>query len=171
VQKIPTVGAPGRDLQCAFPLDVPMVSSSSLTIAVDGEHLTCGGFSIGKTIHFGSLEFSTNCFSGLSISPRWNDSDAALMGSSCCGPPSLLWVMIEDSIEEFHTASSREVGSNLPSPRRHSTGALPALVTTTARLENALTTQAIRTVLPLHEPAPEVKGILMMDFTPHPCSG
>jgi hypothetical protein len=39
--------------------------------------------------------------------------------------------MIEDSIEEFHTASSREGGSGLPSPRRCGTGALAALVTTT----------------------------------------
>jgi hypothetical protein len=33
------------DLQRAFHLDVPMVPSSVITIAVDGEHLTCGGFS------------------------------------------------------------------------------------------------------------------------------
>jgi hypothetical protein len=32
------------DLKCAFPLDVLMVPSSSLTIAADGERLSCDGF-------------------------------------------------------------------------------------------------------------------------------
>jgi hypothetical protein len=32
------------DLQCAFPLDVLMVPSSSLTIAAGGERLSCDGF-------------------------------------------------------------------------------------------------------------------------------
>jgi hypothetical protein len=35
-----------------FPLDVPMVHSSTLTIHTDGERLTCGGFSLNKTVHF-----------------------------------------------------------------------------------------------------------------------
>jgi hypothetical protein len=39
-----------------------MVHSSTLTITTDSERLTCGGFSLGETIHFGSLEFIANCF-------------------------------------------------------------------------------------------------------------
>jgi hypothetical protein len=39
--------------------------------------------------------------------------------------------MIEDSAEDFLTVLSGEGGFSLPSPRRHNTGALPALITTT----------------------------------------
>jgi hypothetical protein len=51
-------------LQRAFPLDVMMVPSSALTVATDGEHLLCGGFSLGETIHFGSLESIADRFRG-----------------------------------------------------------------------------------------------------------
>jgi hypothetical protein len=53
-----------------FPLNVPMVHSSTLVVATNGEHLTCGGFSLGETICFGILEFVINCFGSLSLSPR-----------------------------------------------------------------------------------------------------
>jgi hypothetical protein len=56
------------DLQHAFPLDVPMVPSSALTVAVSSERLSCGGFSLGKTIHFGTLEFIADRFGSLSPS-------------------------------------------------------------------------------------------------------
>jgi hypothetical protein len=46
-----------RDLQRAFSLNVLMVSSSMITITTDGERLTCGGFSLGETIHIRSFEF------------------------------------------------------------------------------------------------------------------
>jgi hypothetical protein len=52
-----------------------MVPSSMITVAVDCECLSHDGFSLGETIHFGSLEFIANCFGGLSLSPRrdgWN---------------------------------------------------------------------------------------------------
>jgi hypothetical protein len=94
------------DLQRAFPLDVLMVPSSVLTISTDGERLTCGGFSLSETVCFGTFEFITDCFGGLSLSPRRNGSDAAFMGSICSGPLSLLRAMIRYSTEEFHTASS-----------------------------------------------------------------
>jgi hypothetical protein len=47
-----------------------MVHSSMLIITADEECLTCGGFSLGETIHFGSLEFITNYFGSLSLSAR-----------------------------------------------------------------------------------------------------
>jgi hypothetical protein len=53
-----------------------MVHSSTLTITTDSERLTCGDFSLGETIHFGSLEFIANCFGGLSLSPKGSDSGA-----------------------------------------------------------------------------------------------
>jgi hypothetical protein len=43
------------DLQRAFPLDILMVPSSALIIAIGSEHLLCDGFSLGKTILFLSL--------------------------------------------------------------------------------------------------------------------
>jgi hypothetical protein len=66
----------------AFPLDVPMVHSSAITIAVDGEHLTCGGFSLDETIHLRNFEFITDYFDSLSLTPRRGDACAAFMGST-----------------------------------------------------------------------------------------
>jgi hypothetical protein len=74
------------DLQRAFPLDVQMVHSFALAVSTDGECLTCSGFSLDKTIRFGSLEFITDCIDGLSLSPRRNDSGATFMGSPRCRP-------------------------------------------------------------------------------------
>jgi hypothetical protein len=44
------------DLQRAFPLDIPMVPSSVIVVAADGEHLTCGGFCHSETIRLGNFE-------------------------------------------------------------------------------------------------------------------
>jgi hypothetical protein len=137
------------DLKCAFPLDIPMVHSSTLAVSTDSEHLTCSGFFLSKTDCFGSLEFVTDCFSNLSLSPRRNDSGATFMGSTHSGPPSPLRAMIEVSTEEFYMASSREGDSILPSSQRQGTGASPAPVTTSPWLEDASATQAMMTVPPL----------------------
>jgi hypothetical protein len=48
------------------------------------------------------------------------------MGSTHSGPPFLFQAMIGDSAEDFHTASDGDGGIDLPSPRRHGVGALPA---------------------------------------------
>jgi hypothetical protein len=72
-----------------FPLDVPMVHLSTLAIATDGEHLTCGGFSLSEIVRFGSLEFITDYFGSLSISPKGSDSRAVFMGMTRSGSPSL----------------------------------------------------------------------------------
>jgi hypothetical protein len=53
-----------EDLQRAFPLDVPMVPSPSIAVAADDDHLMCGGFFLGETITFGSLEFIADHLSG-----------------------------------------------------------------------------------------------------------
>jgi hypothetical protein len=83
-----------------------MVPSSTLAFSVDGEHLTCGGFSLGKTIHLGSFEFIADYFGCLSLSPK-SDSGTAFMGLTYSRPPSSQRAMIEDSAEEFHMASSK----------------------------------------------------------------
>jgi hypothetical protein len=91
-----------------------MVPSSTLTVATDSEHLTCGGFSLSKTIHLGSFEFIADYFGGLSLSPRRSNSGAIFMGSTHSGSPSPWWAMIEKSTKEFHTTASEEGGSDSP---------------------------------------------------------
>jgi hypothetical protein len=133
-------------LQRAFPLDVSMVPSSMLIVTADGEHLTCGGFSLGETVLLGSFEFIADYFGGLGLSPRRNNSYTTFMGSTHCGSPSPRWAMMEDSTEEFHMMSSGDGGFGLPSSRRCGTGALPAPITTKAWMETAPATQALMTV-------------------------
>jgi hypothetical protein len=136
------------DFQCTFPLDVQMVPSSTLTIATDDKRLACGGFYLSETAHLGSFEFTTDYFNGMSLSLRRSNTGVTFIGSTHSGSPSPWQAMIEDTIEEFHIASSREGGSGLPSPRRHDTAALPAPVTLTPCMENAPTTQAMTMVPP-----------------------
>jgi hypothetical protein len=70
------------DLQRVFLLDVLMVSSSAIATASNGEHLTCGEFSLGETIHLVNFEFITDDFSGLRLSHRRGDAGATFMGSN-----------------------------------------------------------------------------------------
>jgi hypothetical protein len=56
--------------------------------------------------------------------------------------------MIEDSTKEFHTASRGGGGSDLTSPRRFSTGALPAPITTPPCQEDAPAIQSMMMVQP-----------------------
>jgi hypothetical protein len=111
-----------EDLWHAFPIDFLMVPSYVITVVADGERLTCGGFSLCKTIHFGNFEFIVNYFGGLSLSPRKGDIGATFMGSTHGRAPTPWWAMIEDSAKEFHMASSGEGSSNLSSQRRRDTG-------------------------------------------------
>jgi hypothetical protein len=57
-----------------------MVPSSTLGIAVDGDCLTCSGFSLGETVHLGSFKFITDYICGLSLPPRRGNSGVALTG-------------------------------------------------------------------------------------------
>jgi hypothetical protein len=160
-----------EDLQHAFPLDVSMVPSLVLVVAADGERLSCDVYSLGETICFRSLKFISDCFSGLSLSPMWDGSCAVVMASTRGGPPSLLWVMTRDSVEEFHMTSYGEGRIDLSSARRHGMGASTALATTIPWLETTLTAQAMMTILPWqvaprHEPLLGEERILMIDYAP-----
>jgi hypothetical protein len=56
------------DLQRAFPLDDPMVPSLKLSFVANGDNSTGVGLDPGHTIHFGSLEFTTDRLIRLSLS-------------------------------------------------------------------------------------------------------
>jgi hypothetical protein len=136
------------DLHRAFPLDIRMVPSSAITIATNGEHLMCGGFSLSKTIGLGNFEFIANYFDGLSLSPRRGGAGTAFMGATHNGASTPRWAMIEDSAEEFQRVLSGEGSFGLPSPRSHGTGASLTPITTTQWMEDALAAQAMTTVPP-----------------------
>jgi hypothetical protein len=125
-----------------------MVPSSTLTVAVDGESLSCSGFFLGETIHFGSLEFIADRFGGLSLYSSGDVLGTFVMDSARRGPPSPLWTMMGDSTEEFPTSSDGEGGIDLLSPKRHGTGAPPASPMTIPRPKNHPTAQATTTIPP-----------------------
>jgi hypothetical protein len=148
-----------------------MVPSFTLAIVADGERPSFNAFSLGETIHFGSLEFITDRFGGLSLSPPGDGSDATVMGSTHSRPPSPLRAMTGNSVEEFHMDSDEEGRTDLCSLRRLGTGASTAPVTTIPWSETALTAQAMTTILPRqaasrHEPQLGEERILMMVYAP-----
>jgi hypothetical protein len=122
-----------------------MVPLSALTIATDDERLSCGGFSLGKMIHFGSLEFIADRFGGLSLSCTWESSDAIAMDSTHGGPPSPQQAMTRHPIEGSSMASNEEGRINFPPPKRRS------MATTTLRPEKPPTIQATMTIPPRQE--------------------
>jgi hypothetical protein len=122
-----------------------MVHSSMLIITTDGEHLTCNGFSLGETIRFGGLDFITDCFSSLSLSPKGNNSCVIFIRMARSGSPSLRSIL-EDSTNEFYTASSREGSSGFPISQRHSLGTPPAPIETTPWPKDAQTPQTMAIV-------------------------
>jgi hypothetical protein len=105
------------DWQHAFPLDILMVPSSAIAITTTDERLACGGFSLGKTVCLGNFKFITDYFGGLRLFPRRGNEGAALMGLTLSVSSTSLWAMIEDSVEDFCTASGGEGRFGLPSPR------------------------------------------------------
>jgi hypothetical protein len=137
-------------LECkCISLVFPHQCSSALAVAANGERLSGGGFSLGETIHFGSIEFITDFFGNLSLPPRRDISDAAVMGSIHSGPPSPLRAMIGNYTEEFHTALDGKEGGGSTSPLQKA----PAPATTISWPENTPNTQAM-TIIPPQQVVP-----------------
>jgi hypothetical protein len=141
------------DLQRAFPLNILMVPSSSIVIVANGECLVCSGFSLCETVRFGSFEFITDYFDGLSLFPKRGDEGTSFVGSTCRGASTPQRAMIEHSTEEFLMVSSGEGSLSHPSPRRCSARASLAPATTTTWKKNtpATTTFPPRMVAPQPE--------------------
>jgi hypothetical protein len=85
-----------------FPLNVLMVHSSTLTVTIDGEDLTYGGFSLGKTIRFGSLEFIVDFFDSQGLSPKGSNLSAIFMGVTHRGSPSLHTILKDSNKVWYH---------------------------------------------------------------------
>jgi hypothetical protein len=117
-----------------------MVPSFAITVAANGEHLMCSGFSLSEAVRLWNFVFIADYFGSLSLCPKRGDAGTAFMGSTHSRAPTSRWAMIEDSAKEFLMASSREGSFSLPSPRRRGMGALLTPVTIAPRMENALAT-------------------------------
>jgi hypothetical protein len=93
-----------------------MVYSPKLTFISNGNNLTDVGLTLGKTIRFGSLEFTADHFSNLSLYPVGNDSGAVFVGMVHSGL-SFVHTMHKESSNEGDTALGRGGSSRLPGPR------------------------------------------------------
>jgi hypothetical protein len=90
-----------------------MVHSPKFVVTTNGEHQTSIGFTLGKTIHFGSLEFIIDRFGSLSLSLEGNDSSIMFMGMVHNGSPSL-YTILKESADEGDTTSSGGGSSDSP---------------------------------------------------------
>jgi hypothetical protein len=77
------------DLQHAFPLYVPMVTSPKLSFVANDNNLTDIGLALGETIHFSSLGFTANCLGHLSLPPYERDSSVIFIEMVHSGTPLL----------------------------------------------------------------------------------
>jgi hypothetical protein len=128
-----------------------MVPSSAFVPIIGGKRSSGDGFPLGKTICFGSLEFVTDRFSSLSLSPLGGGSGAIIMGLARGGPPLLLRTLTGCPIEGFPVAHGGEGRTELLSPGRHGVESPPISTTTIPQPENPLTNQATTTIPPWQE--------------------
>jgi hypothetical protein len=93
-----------------------MVYSLKLTFVANGNNPVNGGFTPVKPICFGSLEFTIDRFSNLSLSPKGEDSAAIFVGMVHSGSPSL-HTILEESSHEGDAASGGEGSFRFLDPR------------------------------------------------------
>jgi hypothetical protein len=133
-----------------------MVHSPKLTIIANDKHNTCISFTLGKIVHFGSLEFITDHFSSLSLSDEGNVSDVMFVGMTHSGSPSL-HTILEDSADEGDIASSGGRSSGFPISWECNI-VTPSVPTTTTSLSEgtppplAIATVPLWTVIPQPDP-------------------
>jgi hypothetical protein len=114
-ENIDNLHARKGDLQRAFPLDVPMVTSPKLPFVTNGDNLTGIGLTLGETSHFDSLEFTANHLGRLSVSPYEGDSSAIFVGMVHSGSSSL-HTILQDFSDEGDTASGAGEALDPPAP-------------------------------------------------------
>jgi hypothetical protein len=90
-----------------------MVHSPKPVVVTNGNNLNDGEFAQGETIHFGNMEFITDCFGNMSLSPEGNESCIVFIGMVHSRSPSLHSIL-EESSNEGDTASSRGGRSGFP---------------------------------------------------------
>jgi hypothetical protein len=90
-----------------------MLHSPKLAVIDNNKHQIDVGFTLGETIHIGSMEFIADHFGSLSLSDKGNVSSVMFVGMAHSGSPSL-HTILEDSADEGDTTSSG--GEALTSP-------------------------------------------------------
>jgi hypothetical protein len=104
------------DLQYAFPLDVTMVYSLKLSFVANGNNPTDVGLAPGETIHFGSLEFTSDRLDHLSLSLEVGDSGTIFVGMVHSESPSL-HTTLQDSSDESTAAKGAGGALNPLAPK------------------------------------------------------
>jgi hypothetical protein len=102
-------------LQCGFPLDVLMVTSSKLSFIANNNNSASVGLALSETIRFDSLEFTVDRLGRLSLSPYEGDSIAIFIGMVHSGSPSL-HTTLKDSSDEGGATSGTGGGGSYGSP-------------------------------------------------------
>jgi hypothetical protein len=103
------------DLQRAILLDVLMVPPQKVSFVANGNNPANIGLTLGSTIYFGSLEFTTDHLGRLSLSPMEGDSSAIFVGMVHSGMPSLHTTLEETSDKDGATLGTRG-SSESPGP-------------------------------------------------------
>jgi hypothetical protein len=112
-----------------------MVHSLKPIVVANGNNLTDVGFTLSKTIRFGSLEFIVDRFGDQSLSPEGNDSCVIFVGMVHSGLSSLHMVL-EESTDEDNTTLDGRGSSSLPIPQGSNVVTLAIPISTTPLPEN-----------------------------------
>jgi hypothetical protein len=128
-----------------FALNISMVHSPKLVGGRGGKHQTGISFTLGETIHFGSLEFIAGHFGPMRLSSKENDSGIVFIGM-VHNRSSSLHAILEDSIDEGEIASSRGRSSSFPISQEFNMVTPTIPITTTQLLEGNPMTLAIAAV-------------------------
>jgi hypothetical protein len=120
----------------------------------NGNNLTGIGLAPGKTIFFGSLEFTADCFGNLSLSPEGDDLGVVFVVVVHSRPLSLHTVL-EESYDEGNATMAGGVSCSFLSPRGCNVVTQAVPITTTPPLESTPALPNIPTVqMQTTEPQP-----------------